>query len=176
MTQPLINRYEHVSLGCADLARMYLLVSRVPTGLAELRNYLNEHIHNQGSLAIDKCGEQCANVRPLAHCLASLSLPFAFPAHTRNHCPLLPLHSAVPLIEQPSPSTLPCPSPHLLVPHFSSLSPRARLQAAAAAARRASSARTILVRPALPPRVVILARSHSSFLIPRDCSAYIMYN
>lgn len=42
---------------------MYLLVSRVPTGLAELRNYLNEHIHSQGSLAIDKCGDQCANVR-----------------------------------------------------------------------------------------------------------------
>lgn len=65
---------------------MYLLVSRVPTGLAELRNYLNEHIHSQGSLAIDKCGDQCANVRLPSNPLHYITL----------HCHRIAFLSAIP--------------------------------------------------------------------------------
>lgn len=44
-----------------DLGRMYDLVSRIPDGLAELRNLLELHIANQGLKAIDKCGESAVN-------------------------------------------------------------------------------------------------------------------
>jgi len=44
-----------------DLERMYLLVSRIPDGLAELRNLLETHIANQGLEAIEKCGETAVN-------------------------------------------------------------------------------------------------------------------
>uniref|UniRef100_A0A6M2DFG3 Cullin-1 n=1 Tax=Xenopsylla cheopis TaxID=163159 RepID=A0A6M2DFG3_XENCH len=40
-----------------DLARMYLLVSRIPDGLCELRALLEAHIAAQGHSAIDKCGD-----------------------------------------------------------------------------------------------------------------------
>lgn len=44
-----------------DLGRMYSLVQRIPDGLGELRTLLEEHIHNQGLSAIDKCGESALN-------------------------------------------------------------------------------------------------------------------
>jgi len=44
-----------------DLGRMYSLVQRIPDGLGELRTLLEEHIHNQGLSAIDKCGESAMN-------------------------------------------------------------------------------------------------------------------
>ena len=37
-----------------DLARMFQLVSRIPDGLPELRNLLEQHISNQGLSAIDR--------------------------------------------------------------------------------------------------------------------------
>jgi cullin 1 len=40
-----------------DLARMYMLVSRTPDGLADLKVALENHINNQGQQAIDKCGD-----------------------------------------------------------------------------------------------------------------------
>ncbi|XP_041985529.1 cullin-1 [Aricia agestis] len=40
----------------ADLGRMYALVARIPDGLVELRRLLEQHIHAQGLLAVDKCG------------------------------------------------------------------------------------------------------------------------
>ena len=45
-----------------DLGRMYLLVSRIPDGLGELKNLLENHINNQGLAAIDKLGEEALNV------------------------------------------------------------------------------------------------------------------
>ncbi|KAI8497039.1 Cullin-1 [Branchiostoma belcheri] len=47
-----------------DLGRMYSLVSRIHDGLGELRNLLEQHIHNQGLAAIEKCGETAVNDRP----------------------------------------------------------------------------------------------------------------
>ncbi|XP_035658673.1 cullin-1 [Branchiostoma floridae] len=44
-----------------DLGRMYSLVSRIQDGLGELRNLLEQHIHNQGLAAIEKCGETAVN-------------------------------------------------------------------------------------------------------------------
>lgn len=44
-----------------DLGRMFLLVSRIPDGLSELRNLLEAHIHNQGLTAIERCGESALN-------------------------------------------------------------------------------------------------------------------
>ncbi|GBP90922.1 Cullin-1 [Eumeta japonica] len=38
----------------ADLGRMYVLLTRVPDGLVELRRLLEQHIHDQGLQAIDK--------------------------------------------------------------------------------------------------------------------------
>lgn len=45
-----------------DLGRMYQLVSRIPDGLGELKNLLENHINNQGLLAIEKLGEEALNV------------------------------------------------------------------------------------------------------------------
>lgn len=45
-----------------DLARMYLLVARIPDGLGELRTLLEQHIAAQGLAAIEKCGEAAHNV------------------------------------------------------------------------------------------------------------------
>lgn len=45
-----------------DLARMYLLVARIPDGLGELRTLLEQHIASQGLAAIEKCGESAHNV------------------------------------------------------------------------------------------------------------------
>lgn len=44
-----------------DLARMFQLVSRIPDGLGELKNLLENHITNQGTAAIDGCGEAGLN-------------------------------------------------------------------------------------------------------------------
>lgn len=44
-----------------DLGRMYSLVSRISEGLGELKLILEEHIHNQGMAAIEKCVEGEAN-------------------------------------------------------------------------------------------------------------------
>jgi hypothetical protein len=42
---------------------MYLLVSRIPDGLGELKSLLENHINNQGLAAIEKLGEEALNVR-----------------------------------------------------------------------------------------------------------------
>lgn len=44
-----------------DLGRMYFLVNRIRVGLDDLKNILEQHIHNQGAEAIEKCGEVAAN-------------------------------------------------------------------------------------------------------------------
>jgi len=44
-----------------DLGRMFNLVSRIPDGLGELRNLLENHIWNRGLNAISKCGDQAFN-------------------------------------------------------------------------------------------------------------------
>jgi len=44
-----------------DLGRMFQLVSRIPDGLGELRNLLENHIHNQGLTAIEKLGNEALN-------------------------------------------------------------------------------------------------------------------
>lgn len=44
-----------------DLGRMYLLVSRIPDGLGELKNLLENHINNQGLAAIEKLGDEALN-------------------------------------------------------------------------------------------------------------------
>lgn len=41
----------------SDLGRMYSLVSRISEGLGELKSILEEHIHNEGMAAIEKCGD-----------------------------------------------------------------------------------------------------------------------
>merc|ERR1711971_603688 len=44
-----------------DLGRMFQLVSRIPEGLGELRNLLENHITAQGLAAIEKLGEEALN-------------------------------------------------------------------------------------------------------------------
>jgi len=44
-----------------DLGRMFQLVSRIPDGLGELRNLLENHIHSQGLAAIEKLGNEALN-------------------------------------------------------------------------------------------------------------------
>lgn len=46
----------------SDLSRMFLLVSRVPKGLEELRDRFENHVHSQGVAAVEKCGETALNV------------------------------------------------------------------------------------------------------------------
>ena len=46
-----------------DLGRMYLLVSRIPDGLGELKILLENHINNQGLAAIEKLGEEARRKR-----------------------------------------------------------------------------------------------------------------
>ena len=45
-----------------DLGRMYSLVSRIPDGLGVLKHLLENHIAEQGHLAIEKLGDEAANV------------------------------------------------------------------------------------------------------------------
>ena len=45
-----------------DLGRMYQLVSRIPDGVGELKRLLENHINNQGLVAIDKLGDEAINV------------------------------------------------------------------------------------------------------------------
>ena len=45
-----------------DLGRMYQLVSRIPDGVGELKRLLENHINNQGLVAIDKLGDEAVNV------------------------------------------------------------------------------------------------------------------
>lgn len=40
---------------------MYKLIYRIKNGLGEFKNFLETHIHNQGLLAIEKCGEAALN-------------------------------------------------------------------------------------------------------------------
>lgn len=42
-----------------DLQRMYSLVSRIPNGLNDLKQILEQHIWNKGLEAIEKCDDQC---------------------------------------------------------------------------------------------------------------------
>lgn len=44
-----------------DLGRMYALVARVPDALGQLKQLLEEHIHNQGLNTIDKCADTAIN-------------------------------------------------------------------------------------------------------------------
>merc|ERR1711963_1063429 len=44
-----------------DLGRMFQLVSRIPDGLGELRNLLENHITAQGLAAIEKLGQEALN-------------------------------------------------------------------------------------------------------------------
>merc|ERR1712038_1353741 len=44
-----------------DLGRMYSLVSRIPDGLGVLKHLLENHIAEQGHLAIEKLGDEAAN-------------------------------------------------------------------------------------------------------------------
>merc|ERR1712004_438082 len=44
-----------------DLGRMFSLVSRIPDGLGELRNLLENHITAQGLAAIEKLGQEALN-------------------------------------------------------------------------------------------------------------------
>ena len=41
---------------------MYQLASRVQDGLVQLKALLEQHIHQQGLHAIEKCGESALNV------------------------------------------------------------------------------------------------------------------
>ena len=45
-----------------DLGRMYSLVHRIPHGLDNLKELLEEHIHSQGLRALDKCCDSAINV------------------------------------------------------------------------------------------------------------------
>ena len=45
-----------------DLGRMYSLVSRIPDGLGVLKHLLENHIAEQGHVAIEKLGDEAANV------------------------------------------------------------------------------------------------------------------
>ena len=47
-----------------DLGRMYQLVSRIPEGLGELKTLLEKHIVDKGLEAIEKLGDEAANVSP----------------------------------------------------------------------------------------------------------------
>ena len=51
-----------IALFFLDLARMYNLVHRIPHGLDNLRELLEEHIHSQGLNALDKCSDSAINV------------------------------------------------------------------------------------------------------------------
>merc|ERR1712141_18250 len=44
-----------------DLGRMYRLVSRIPNGIGEMGNWLENHISDQGNSAIEKLGEDAIN-------------------------------------------------------------------------------------------------------------------
>ena len=44
---------------------MYQLVSRIPDGVGELKRLLENHINNQGLVAIDKLGDEAVNVRDI---------------------------------------------------------------------------------------------------------------
>lgn len=48
-----------------DLGRMFKLVLRIPDGMGQLKTLLENHINNQGLLAIEKLGEEALNVRRL---------------------------------------------------------------------------------------------------------------
>jgi len=45
----------------ADLQRMYSLVSRIPNGLNDLKQILENHIRQKGEEAIVKCDDQCSD-------------------------------------------------------------------------------------------------------------------
>ena len=45
-----------------DLARMYMLVSRVSNGLAQLKDLFELHVYTQGMASIEKCRDTAQNV------------------------------------------------------------------------------------------------------------------
>ncbi len=53
---------------------MYQLVSRIPDGLGELKNLLENHINNQGLVAIEKLGDEALNVRNLLQLVETLTV------------------------------------------------------------------------------------------------------
>ena len=52
-----------------DLGRMYQLVSRIPDGLGQLKILLENHITNQGLVAIERLGEEAINVSTMKRVL-----------------------------------------------------------------------------------------------------------
>lgn len=46
----------------ADVARMYSLVARLPTGLEQMKMVFDAHVLQRGTTAIDKCQEAAASV------------------------------------------------------------------------------------------------------------------
>lgn len=46
----------------SDLARMYMLVSRVSNGLAQLKELFELHVYSQGMASIEKCRDTAQNV------------------------------------------------------------------------------------------------------------------
>lgn len=45
-----------------DVARMYSLVARLPSGLEQMKMVFDAHVLQRGTTAIDKCQEAAANV------------------------------------------------------------------------------------------------------------------
>ena len=65
---------------------MYNLVHRIPHGLDNLRELLEEHIHSQGLNALDKCSDSAINVCFFSvFCSLSLSLSLSLCYIARNH-------------------------------------------------------------------------------------------
>merc|ERR1712012_1484717 len=62
-----------------DLGRMFSLVSRIPDGLGELRNLLENHITAQGLAAIEKLGQEALN-EPKIYVSTILGVPRNFNA------------------------------------------------------------------------------------------------
>lgn len=66
-----------------DLGRMYLLVSRIPDGLGELKILLENHINNQGLAAIEKLGEEALNVTFYKIIIDLTVIKSLFPAYAK---------------------------------------------------------------------------------------------
>ena len=66
-----VHAQTHVA---SDLARMYMLVSRLSEdhGRDELQTRFEAHVHSQGVAAVEKCGESAQNVRHFPHFFINL--------------------------------------------------------------------------------------------------------
>ena len=68
-----------------DLGRMYQLVSRIPDGVGELKRLLENHINNQGLVAIDKLGDEAINVSILIFYQGKFHFVIAFYIQCKLH-------------------------------------------------------------------------------------------